>query len=153
MGPGWDRTRDPWIYSQTHLCSQTRYRLRYAARWIHYCEHEKSWSDFGDLDLIFKVTSALWNAQNTVYVRYILQIWTSGWFWPNLHRYNVGRVGSVGQILVTLTSFSRSHWHFKISEIGFPCAIFWTIGWILAKLDRYIGERMGRVDYILVTLP
>ena len=26
MGPDRDRTRDPWI------CSQTRYRLRYAAR-------------------------------------------------------------------------------------------------------------------------
>ena len=29
---GRDRTRDPWICSQTHICSQTRYRLRYAAR-------------------------------------------------------------------------------------------------------------------------
>ena len=29
MGPGRDRTRDPWI------CSQTRYRLRYATR--HWC--------------------------------------------------------------------------------------------------------------------
>ena len=28
MGPGRDRTRDPWICSQTRLC----YRLRYAAR-------------------------------------------------------------------------------------------------------------------------
>ena len=32
MVPGRDRTRDPWIYSQTRICSQTRYRLRYAAR-------------------------------------------------------------------------------------------------------------------------
>ena len=32
MGPGRDRTRDPWICSQTRTCSQTRYRLRYAAR-------------------------------------------------------------------------------------------------------------------------
>ena len=30
----WDRnrTRDPWICSQTRICCQTRYRLRYAAR-------------------------------------------------------------------------------------------------------------------------
>ena len=31
MGPDRDRTRDPWICSQTHICSQTRYQLRYAA--------------------------------------------------------------------------------------------------------------------------
>ena len=33
MGPGRDRNRDPWNCSQTRICSQTRYRLRYAARW------------------------------------------------------------------------------------------------------------------------
>ena len=32
MGPGRDRTRDPWICSQTRICCQTRYRLRYEAR-------------------------------------------------------------------------------------------------------------------------
>ena len=32
MVPGGDRTRDPWICSHTRICSQTRYRLRYAAR-------------------------------------------------------------------------------------------------------------------------
>ena len=31
MGPGRDRTRDPWNCSQTRICSQTRYQLRYAA--------------------------------------------------------------------------------------------------------------------------
>ena len=30
MGPGQDRTRDPWKFSPTRICSQTRYRLRYA---------------------------------------------------------------------------------------------------------------------------
>ena len=32
MVPGRDQTLDPWICSQTHICSQARYRLRYAAR-------------------------------------------------------------------------------------------------------------------------
>ena len=32
MGPDRDRTRDPWICSQIRICSQTLYRLRYAAR-------------------------------------------------------------------------------------------------------------------------
>ena len=36
MGPGRDRTRDPWICSQTRICCQTRYRLRYAARWPYW---------------------------------------------------------------------------------------------------------------------
>ena len=32
MGQGRDQTLDPWICSQTRICSRTRYRLRYAAR-------------------------------------------------------------------------------------------------------------------------
>ena len=31
MGPGRDWTRDPWICSQTRICCQTLYRLRYSA--------------------------------------------------------------------------------------------------------------------------
>ena len=31
MGQDRDRTRNPWICSQTRICSKTRYRLRYAA--------------------------------------------------------------------------------------------------------------------------
>ena len=36
MGPGRDRTRYPWICSQTCICCQTRYRLRYVDRhkWV-----------------------------------------------------------------------------------------------------------------------
>ena len=34
MGPDRDRTRDPLICSQTRICSQARYRLRYVARLI-----------------------------------------------------------------------------------------------------------------------
>ena len=32
MGPGQDRTRDPWICNQTCICSQTGYQLCYAVR-------------------------------------------------------------------------------------------------------------------------
>ena len=32
MGPGRDRTRNPWICSQIHICCQTCYRLPYAAQ-------------------------------------------------------------------------------------------------------------------------
>ena len=33
MGPDRDQTRDPWISSQTRICCQPRYQLRYAARY------------------------------------------------------------------------------------------------------------------------
>ena len=32
MGPGRDRTHEPWICGQTRICCQTRYRLRYVPR-------------------------------------------------------------------------------------------------------------------------
>ena len=35
----------------------------------------KSWFDLGDLDLIFKVTPALWNVQNKVFLRCTLNQW------------------------------------------------------------------------------
>ena len=41
MGPGWDRTHDPWNCSQTRICCQTRYRLRYVARYIYLQENKK----------------------------------------------------------------------------------------------------------------
>ena len=50
MAPGRDRTRDPWICSQTRICCQTRCRLRYAARfkleyaapiWSSYCKTQQ----------------------------------------------------------------------------------------------------------------
>ena len=45
--------------------------------YIHCWKEGKSWLDFGDIDLIFKVTMALWNVQNMVSS---VRLWTSGWF-------------------------------------------------------------------------
>ena len=44
IGLDQDQTRDPWICSQMHICSQPRYRLRYAA-WLTFIEsgHENKW--------------------------------------------------------------------------------------------------------------
>ena len=75
-----------------------------------------------------------------------------GGFWPNLHRYIIGVRRKKDQILVTLTWFSRSHWPFEMSKIGFLCVIIWTSGWILTNLHRYIVGRWRREDQILVTL-
>ena len=33
--PGRDATHDTWVCSQARICSQTRYRLRYAARYMY----------------------------------------------------------------------------------------------------------------------
>ena len=49
MGAGPDRTRDPWICSQTRICCQTRYRLRYAAR----CHTDDDDDDDNDDDHFF----------------------------------------------------------------------------------------------------
>ena len=49
MGPGRDRTRDPWICSQTRICCQTRYQLRYAA-WCHTDNHFFSSHTYNDDD-------------------------------------------------------------------------------------------------------
>ena len=38
-------------------------------------EEEKSRLQFSDLDLIFKVTPALWKVKNRVYVNYLLNQW------------------------------------------------------------------------------
>ena len=45
MGPDRDRTRDPWICSQISICSQTRYRLRYAARLMIRLRVLAGWSE------------------------------------------------------------------------------------------------------------
>ena len=40
MEPSQDQTRDPWICSQTRICCQARYRLRYAARYLYISRYE-----------------------------------------------------------------------------------------------------------------
>ena len=42
MGPGRGQTRNPWICSQTRLCSQTCYRLRFCGPVLtvgQFCKH------------------------------------------------------------------------------------------------------------------
>ena len=48
MGPGWDRTRDPWICSQTHICCQSHYGLCYVAQ---LCIHVQM---IADIDFVWK---------------------------------------------------------------------------------------------------
>ena len=57
MGPDRDRTRDPWICNQTRICSQTRYRLRNAAR-LYY--------QFGEIISIVLWQDIEWKQNNDV---------------------------------------------------------------------------------------
>ena len=50
-------------------------------------------------------------------MRYLVIQWMD--FDQNMHKYIAGRSGRVDQILVTLTQFSRSLWHFEMSKVGF----------------------------------
>ena len=42
MGPDQDQTRDLWICSQTRICSQTYYQLRYVT-WYHNDWHSRTY--------------------------------------------------------------------------------------------------------------
>ena len=83
---------------------------------IHHCDGGKKWLDFDDLDLIFKVTPALWNSN---FVRKKLVCTLS--LEPMLEFDRISTDTSIGrgksdQILVTLTSFPRSL-HYKMSLV------------------------------------
>ena len=63
-GPG--STHDPWICSQTHICSQTRYRLCYVARPVQMSEFM-----FGEVIRVSECVNAnkahLWNLRSKSY--------------------------------------------------------------------------------------
>ena len=67
--------------------------LSWTSRWIltilaqtHYWEGGKNWLDFGDLELIFKVTPALWNFKKLVCTQFLE---ANDGFWPNFYMYIV----------------------------------------------------------------
>ena len=97
--------------------------------YVHCCEGGKGWFDFGDRDLIFKVTFALWNILNIVPARFLLNQWMDfdqicidtllggrkevirfWWPWPNF----------------------QGHYPIKtVKNQPFPHNIFPATGWIL----------------------
>ena len=99
---------------------------------IHCWEEDTSWIYFGDLDLIFKVTTALWNVQNMVSVRYLLKQWMV------FDKTCIDTLLGGGEELI------RVWWHWlnfqghtgtlKWSKIGVANIILWTSGRILTKL-------------------
>ena len=121
--------------------------LSYVPHILSYIPHcwqkGKSWLDFGDLGLIFKVTLALWNVQNIVSVRYLNQ-WVDfdqtsidtlfggeevnrfWWPWPNCQGHtlwNVQNRGSVRSILSQWMDFDQT------------C------------IDRLLGEEKSWIEY------
>ena len=82
MGPGRDRTRDPWICSQTRICCQTRYRLRCAPwnREVPGSSLIRGWVEQATLSLfklhIFEENSND-NFEGTVFAK--------AWAWPYVY--------------------------------------------------------------------
>ena len=98
--------------------------------------HYWKWLDFGDLDLIFKVTPAHFNVKfvgGGVASCLHCIFWTNGWILTKLAQTHYWDGGKKWLDLVTL--FSRSHQHFAIwPKTAGLHPITWTKWQILAKL-------------------
>ena len=99
--------------SCTHDISWTSWWNSTKFVWIYHWNKLKSWLGFGDLDLIFKVTGGFrW--QITIPT---ISLEPFDRIPPNLPGYIIGTRLKADQVLVTLTTFSRSQqdldiWHF-----------------------------------------
>ena len=128
-----DSKSEPCVHSISWI---NRWNLTKLAQ-IHHWHWGKKWLDFGDLDLIFKVTPALWNSnfdrKKLVCILYLEPI---AGILPNWHTYIIRTRKRSDWILVTLTSFSRSL-HYKDSK-NEPCvhSISWNNRWNLTKLAQ-----------------
>ena len=65
MGLGRDRTRDPWICSQTHISSQAHYQLRNMARFFY-------------VNYVYVMQNSPWLPLSCWIIR-IYHIWASAW--------------------------------------------------------------------------
>ena len=107
---------------------------------------EKEWLDFADLDLILKVTPALWMSNfDQKQLVCILSLKPNAGFWPNFMYCIIGMVKRFHYILVTMSQFSRFP-HYKDCK-NEPClhSISWTNRWILTKLAQKDHWDKGRM--------
>ena len=76
----------------------------------HYWDGEKKWLDFGDLDLIFNVTLALWNFQIlTKKLVCTLSLEPNDGFWPNFIYDNMGWFKDLIRFLWPWSNFQGHH--------------------------------------------
>ena len=132
---------DCWKMACLHPISRMNLRILTQLVHLYCCDMEKkNWSDFGDLDSIFKVTQGLRLLKNGLSAPY-----NEGMdgFWPNLQYYIVVTwKKKTDQILMTLTPFSRSQEGSDCWKMAFLHIISRMNGWILAKLVQlYCWDR------------
>ena len=126
-----DSESEPCVHSISWINSWNLTKLAQ----IHHWDRGKKWLDFGDLDLIFKVTPALWNSNfDRKKLVCTLSLEPMAGILPNQHTYIIRTWKRIDWILVTLTSFSTSL-HYKDSK-NEPCvhSISWVYRWNLTKL-------------------
>ena len=86
-----DSKSEPCVHSISWI---NRWNLTRLAQ-IHQWDWEKKWLDFGDLDIIFKATPALWNSNfNRKKACVHIISWTNGWNFTRLaqiHHLDAGK--------------------------------------------------------------
>ena len=121
----------------------------------HYWDGGKKWLDFGDLDLIFKVTPALWNFYHkklvctlmtdsgqivTGWVKDLIRFW---WPWPNFQGHHTIKTVKMSLVCTLSPETNGGFWpnytetpleHGKEMMSNFdPKKLVCTQWWILAK--------------------
>ena len=105
----------------------------------------KKWLDFGDLDLIFKVTPALWMS-NFDHKQLVctLSLESNNEFRPNFIYCNVGMVKELSRFWWPWTNF-QVHYTIKTVKMGIVCTLIsWTNRWIFHQTYREFHWDMGK---------
>ena len=115
--------------------------------WIHYWDKFKSWLDFGDLDLIFKVTGGLkWKFLVPTDIS-----WTNGWNFTKLawiHDWDKFKSWlDFGDLDLIFKVTGGHKWQFLVPTISLE-----PMDGISPNLHGYINGTSLRAEYILVTL-
>ena len=131
-----DCKSEPYVHSTSWI---NRWNLTKLAQ-IHHCDGGKKWLDFGDLDLIFKVTPALWNSNfDRKKLVCTLSLEPMARIWPTSTDTSIGRgkkwldFGDLDLIF----KFSRSL-HYKMSLVCNECVCVCGGGWYLISIAYYL---------------
>ena len=68
---------------------------------VHHCDGGKKWLDFGDLDLIFKITPALWNSnfyRKSLSAHYLLNQWLEFAQLAQIHQFDGEKLLDFGDL-------------------------------------------------------
>ena len=133
-----------WCESCRRLHSFLSASISWTIGWIltklaqtHYWDGGKKWLDFGDLDLLFKVTPALWMSNFRRRHPYFLVSWTNGWILTKLaqtHYWDGGKKWLDFADHDFIFKVTPTHWNFQIfTKKACLHPVSWTKWWVLAK--------------------